>query len=325
MVFIVGGSGFIGSYLARLLAKTGPVVIYDNLSSGKKSFWETDEHADRITLIEGDAKDKSSLLRAMDLSKPSTCIHLASNPDISAAITDPEIDFREGTLITNNVLECCRLAQVSNLVYASGSGVYGDRGGEVLDESAVDDLKPVSTYGASKLAGEALVAAYAYMFGIRAVSLRFANVVGPNQTHGVCFDFMKKLRSDNSRLQVLGDGNQRKSYIHVEDIARFITNWIYSDIKESYEAFNLATLDTITVTEIANICIEVSGYGKDEVPIHYTGGRCGWKGDVPIVVLDSSKARRSGWYNKFRTDEAILKSCLDMYNRIAGGEFDADF
>src|SRR6185437_9048915 len=143
--------------------------------------------------------------------------HLASNPDIARAATEPEIDFYQGTVLTNNVVEAMRRAGVSRILYASGSGVYG----EIGDTEAQEDfgpLIPVSTYGASKLAGEALISSYCSMFGLTACIFRFGNVVGPRQTHGVGFDFVRRLAADPTELRILGDGQQSKSYVHVSDV-----------------------------------------------------------------------------------------------------------
>ena len=148
-------------------------------------------------------------------------IHLASNPDIARAATDPDIDFRQGTCLTNNVLEAMRLSGTMNILYASGSGVYGELG-ELEASEDHGPLIPISTYAASKLAGETLISAYCYMFELSARVFRFGNVVGPRQTHGVGFDFLRRLLSDPSKLRILGDGTQSKSYIHVHDVVEAV-------------------------------------------------------------------------------------------------------
>jgi UDP-glucose 4-epimerase len=176
-------------------------------------------------------------------------IHLASNPDIARAATEPEIDFYQGTALTNNVVEAMRRTGVRRILYASGSGVYGDLG-ELEVQEDYGPLIPVSTYGASKLAGEALISAYCFMFDLSGCAFRFGNVVGPRQTHGVGFDFVRRLRADPSRLSILGDGTQSKSYIHISDVVAAVLH-ANSYCMKPFETFNVATGDYITVTEIA--------------------------------------------------------------------------
>ena len=165
--------------------------------------------------MRGDVGDLDLLIDAMRGSEP--VIHLASNPDIARAATEPSVDFDEGTRLTHQVVEAMRPSSTQRILYASGSGVYGDLG----EYEATEDygpLIPVSTYGASKLAGEALIASYCYMFGLIGCAFRFGNVVGPHQTHGVGFDFLRRLLHDPSQLEILGDGSQSKSYVHVSDV-----------------------------------------------------------------------------------------------------------
>jgi UDP-glucose 4-epimerase len=291
---IVGGAGFIGSHFTdRLLmdSRTTGVVLYDNFSSGRE--WHYEAHVDdpRLTVIRGEVADLEALTASMgghDL-----VIHLASNPDIAKAMTDPRVDFDEGTALTFNVVEAARLAEVGEILYASGSGVYGDLG-EIEAEEDYGPLIPMSTYGASKLAGEAMLSSYAAMFGLRATAFRFGNVVGPRQTHGVGFDFVRRLRRDPSRLDILGDGLQSKSYVHVDDVVSAVL--AMSATRQSpFEVFNIATGDYITVNEIAVLALEVLGLERADVPFRHSGGDRGWKGDVPIVRLSTDRARARGW------------------------------
>jgi UDP-glucose 4-epimerase len=229
-------------------------------------------------------------------------IHLASNPDIARAATEPEVDFYQGTLLTNNVVEAMRRAQTPRLLYASGSGVYGELGLDPVDEDRGPFL-PVSTYGASKLAGEALIASYCAMFGLRACAFRFANVVGPRQTHGVGFDFLRRLTADPRTLRILGDGQQSKSYIHVSDVVEAVLLAL-DQCPEPYQVFNVSTLDAITVTEIAEqavACLQLA----ERPRFDYTGGTRGWKGDVPVVRLNSDRIRALGWRSQRNSREAI--------------------
>lgn len=301
---VIGGAGFIGSSVVkRLLAndETNKVVVYDNLASGSLDRLPQD---DRIDFVEGDVKDVERLTKAAAGSE--ICFLFAANPDIAAAVNDPSIDFREGTLLTQNALEAIRVNGIGRLVYASGSGVYGDIG----EHNASEDhgpLLPISTYGASKLGCEALISAYCHMFGLNASAFRFANVVGPRQTHGVTFDFVRKLLKDPSKLDILGDGSQSKSYIHVEDVIDAML-LIADQAKPGFEVFNVGTDQYITVTEIAELVIKA--LELDGVELAYTGGDRGWKGDVPVVRFSSDKIRARGWDNGHSTPEALTASIL---------------
>jgi len=314
--FIAGGAGFIGSHFTdRLLSDNAPAVtLYDNFSSGRE--WHYDRHrADsRLRVIRGDVKDLDFLTNSMK--GHDVVIHLASNPDIARAATEPEIDFREGTMLTNNVLEAMRRSGTRTILYASGSGVYGDLGElEVVEHHG--PLVPISTYGASKLAGEALISSYCHMFDFTGRAFRFGNVVGPRQTHGVGFDFLRKLMKDRRRLEILGDGTQSKSYIHIRDIVEAVL-LAAERSSERFAVYNVAS-DYITVTEIAGLAAECAGLDPREVQFEYTGGSRGWKGDVPIVRLNTDRIRRLGWVCRMNSREALRDSMKAMLADLKAG------
>jgi UDP-glucose 4-epimerase len=293
---VVGGAGFIGGHAVdRLLGRNDvtKVTIYDNFSSGRE--WHHAHHANdvRLSIVRGDVKDLDALSAA--LRGHDTVIHLASNPDIARAATEPDIDFWEGTFLTNQVVEAMRRADVPTLLYASGSGVYGDIGSVEAHEDHAP-LEPVSTYGASKLSGEVLIAAYCHMFGLRGRAFRFGNVVGPRQTHGVGFDFVRRLLAEPTELQILGDGSQSKSYIHVSDVLNAVFMAETSG-DAPFGVFNVATGDYITVTEIAHLAMKVVGLAPENVKLVYSGGDRGWKGDVPVVRINTDRIRNLGWSN----------------------------
>jgi len=303
--FIIGGAGFIGSHLVRNIFKEesgSEVTVYDNFSSGK--MWHLDEVKDsgNLKIIKGDIKDLDFLKNS--IVGNDTVYHFASNPDISKAIAQPDIDFWEGTYLTNNVLEAMRVNGIKKLLYASGSGIYGDVGHIEIKED-FSPMLPISTYGASKLSCEALISSYCFMFDINASAFRFANVVGPNQTHGIGYDFVKKLLINPFQLEILGDGTQSKSYIYVDDIIKAI-RLVELKYLNNFSYFNVSTLDYISVKEIAEIVINL--LNLKDVQYIYTGGNRGWKGDVPIVRLNSDKIRKFGWKNSFTANEAIVKS-----------------
>jgi UDP-glucose 4-epimerase len=256
--FIIGGAGFIGSHFCDLLlcdTEIAGVTIYDNFSSGREWHYARHLQDPRFRVVRGDVKEATRLVAAM--AGHDTVIHLASNPDIARAATEPDIDFREGTLLTNHVVDAMRLTGARNILYASGSGIYGDLGETEAHEDH-GPIIPVSTYGASKLAGEALISSYSFMFGITACAFRFGNVVGPRQTHGVGFDFIRHLLATPDRLRILGDGSQSKSYIHVSDVIDAVLMAAKS-ADGCFRAYNVATGDYITVREIAELAVEVCG------------------------------------------------------------------
>ena len=318
---VVGGAGFIGGHFAdRLLASEGceRLTVYDNFSSGRE--WHLAAHRTdaRLTVIHDDVRDLEHLAAAVD--GHDTVIHLASNPDIARAMTDPAVDFDQGTLLTHHVAEAARRGGVELVLYASGSGVYGDLGHY---EAAEDygPLVPVSTYGASKLAGEALLASYAAMFGLTARAFRFGNVVGPRQTHGVGFDFIRRLLDDPRRLRILGDGRQSKSYIHVDDVVEAVLH-AAGLATEAFAVFNVATGDYVTVTEIAELAVDVAGLPPGSTRFEYTGGDRGWKGDVPVVRLNTDRIRALGWKNQRTGRQALRASMESMLADAREGRFD---
>ena len=302
--FIVGGAGFIGSHFAdALLARPGyasRVTLFDNFSSGRS--WHYEQHLPdtRLSVVVGEVSDLARLTAAMR--GHDVVIHLASNPDIARAATEPEVDFYQGTLLTNNVVEAMRRTGTRQLLYASGSGVYGELGETPVTEDA-GPFVPVSTYGASKLAGEALIASYCAMFGLIACAFRFANVVGPRQTHGVGFDFLRRLASEPRSLRILGDGQQSKSYIHVGDVVQAVLLGLDGSAAP-FQVFNVSTEDAITVREIADeavACLKLS----QQPEYVFSGGKRGWKGDVPVVRLNSDRMRALGWQSRWSSREAI--------------------
>jgi UDP-glucose 4-epimerase len=320
-VLIVGGAGFIGSHFARrLLARDdiSLVRIFDNFSSGRE--WHLAEVRDdpRLEVVRGDVVDLSELVAAAE--GIDTVIHLASNPDIAAAVANPAIDFDQGTRLTHHVAEAVRQAGVGLVLYASGSGVYGDLG-EVEATEDQGPMVPTSTYGASKLAGEALLASYAFMFGPTVRAFRFGNVVGPHQTHGVGYDFVRRLLREPAHLDILGDGKQSKSYIHVDDvISAVLAAGVAAD--SPFDVYHGATGDYVTVTEIADLAVDVVGLPAGAVEYRYSGGPRGWKGDVPIVRIGTDKIRSLGWANAMSGPEALRSSMTSMAEDAREGRFD---
>jgi len=307
-VFITGGAGFIGSHFTdRLLGDptVRRVTVYDNFSSGRE--WHIQGHLEdrRFQVERGDLRDAERLGSAVK--GHNLVIHLASNPDIARAATEPAVDFDQGTLLTHLVLEAMRKAPgARRILYASGSGVYGDLG-EIAAHEDHGPLNPISTYGASKLAGEAMISSYCHMFGFSGCVFRFANVVGPRQTHGVGLDFVRRLAQDPETLRILGDGKQSKSYIHVSDVveAALLAN---DKAESAYNVYNVATEDYVSVSEIADLAVECLGLPPGSTSFRFTGGSRGWEGDIPVVRMNTARIRALGWSNSMTSREALQAS-----------------
>lgn len=297
-ILVVGGAGFIGGHLCEALSKAGhDVAVYDlklgNDARDLRHLWtHVQEHGDIV-------------------------VHLAANADIARAATDPDIDFEQGTRITRTVLEAMREAGSKHLIYASGSGVYGEYRGRSFREE--DQIRPISPYGASKAASEAMIRAYCHMFGMRADVFRFANVVGPRQTHGVGYDFIRKLKATTDHLWILGDGSQRKSYIHVDDVIAAI-RLVMDKPRDGFDVWNVSTDDTLSVTDIAILATNLMGAARaHNGNFLYTGGDRGWKGDVPILRMDTSKIEELGWKQTRGSMAAMMDALKAMKDEVCQG------
>lgn len=313
-IFISGGGGFIGSHLVTQLLgdkNVQKVVVYDNFTSGTRDHLKGIAGDPRLTITDADIKHLGELTNAMY--GCDTVFHLAANPDIAKAVRFPDIDFWEGTYLTQNILEAMRIVGAKRIFYTSGSGVYGDAPGEAFKES-FGPCFPISTYGASKLACEALISSYCCMFGMTGRAFRFANVVGPKQTHGVGYDFIRRLRANPAELRILGDGTQCKSYIHVADVLSAVLGVFYAldEAPAPYDVFNVATDDYITVTQIAEIACAVANLDAKSVKFQYSGGDRGWKGDVPQVLFNVEKIKATGWRTQRTSAQAMRDAIAAM-------------
>lgn len=313
-VLVVGGAGFIGSYVVDYLLTTRraeSVIVYDNFSAGRQwhlKSWDGDQ---RLRTIAADIYDADLFVAARDVD---VTIHLAANPDIAKAMVEPDIDFRQGTALTQLVLEAIRKGECRRLIYASGSGVYGDTGSNWIREDYAP-MEPISTYGASKLSCEALIASYCHMFGFAASAFRFGNVVGGRQTHGVAYDFIRKLKEDPSHLDILGDGYQSKPYVEVGDVVQAMMIVLDKQAKP-FDVYNVAPNDFATVREIADVVLAELGIAKEKCELRFGSSSRGWKGDVPIVRLLCDKIRAFGWSNRYSSIEAVRHSVRCMLANI---------
>ena len=311
MDLVTGGAGFIGSHLVDALVEQGKKVrVIDNFSSGREEFLAHHEGGGAVEVCRGDLLDRESVIAAMEGIE--TVHHLAANPDIRLGTEVTDTDLKQGTVATYNVLEAMRASGVGRISFASSSAVYGEAGVMPTPED-YGPIMPISLYGASKLASEALITAWAGTFGAQGFIHRFANIVGPRGTHGVIFDFIHKLKRDPSRLEVLGDGNQEKSYMSAHDCVQSMIH-VISLGDEGTVLNNLGTGDTCSVSRIAEIVIEESGL--EGVSIDYTGGKRGWAGDVPKTYLDVSKLLGSGFEPTAMSEQAVRDTARVLISEI---------
>ncbi len=225
--------------------------------------------------------------------------HLAANADVRRGASDTRVDIEQNILATHNILEAMRINGIKNIVFTSTSTIYGEAPMPTAEDYG--PLMPISMYGASKLSCEALICAYCHTFGMKAWIFRFANVIGPNGTHGVIFDFINKLQKNPSELEVLGNGKQEKSYVYVDDCVSAML-FAVKNTKEPVNIFNTGSDDTISVSEIAKMVIHEM---KLNAKIRYTGGSRGWKGDVPRMRLSIRKLKALGWKPKYNSRESV--------------------
>lgn len=313
--FITGGAGFLGSNLTNAILdrNLGSVTVYDNFSTTRRPHFGHRANDPRLTVIEGDVADLPAVTKAV--AGHDVVFHLASNSDIARAATDPLIDFRDGTTLTQMLLEGMRATGVKRILFTSGSGVYGEVPPEPIPE-LYPRMIPISTYGAQKLASEALLSAYSHMFDMVATVFRFANVVGPNMTHGVSHDFVRRLIGDPHRLDVMGDGNQSKPYVHAEDVVDAML-FMQAHQTSGFDVFNVGSQDHLLVREIAEIV--VAEMGLNDVELVFSGGARGWRADVPIYRLNTSKIRALGWSNKRGSRQAVSAAVRSLLAEIAAG------
>jgi len=308
---VTGGAGFIGSHLVDHLIKKGhSVKVYDNLSGGNYAFIKHHEQNKKFAFIKADLQDIKTLRK--ETKNIDMVYHLAANSDISKGISDPSIDYKQTISNTFNLLQCIKENRIKKLFFTSGSGVYGDVG-SIYTKENFGPLIPVSIYGASKLAAEAMIYAFSNFYDIQVWVLRPANIIGPRVTHGVVFDFIKKLKTNPNQLTILGDGKQSKSYLYVLDVIKGI-DIVTTKAKKKVNLFNLASNSYITVNAIADIICKAMHINPKRV---WTGGKIGWKGDVAKVRIDNKKITQLGWKQQYNSRQAVIKTvqtCLNPHS-----------
>ena len=300
-ILVTGGAGFIGSHLCdRLLERGDKVWCVDNLRLGRRCNIAHLETRSDFRFIEMDVLNRADLAALFANARFDAVFHMAANSDIAAGITDIRLDLELNQLTTVAVLEAMQAHDVKRLLFASTSAIFGETDAVLHEDFA--PLRPISFYGASKLAAEAYISVFAYTFGTRAVVLRFPNVVGERATHGVIFDFLRKLKADRSKLQVLGDGKQSKPYLYVRDlIDAILIAWDKADAPLS--VYHAAGIGSTSVREIAEIVVTAAGCM--DTRIIYTGGDRGWLGDVPSFHYDTSRLSTLGWQPRRHSTEAV--------------------
>ena len=305
---IAGGAGFIGSHLTDALLKKGnSVVCVDNFFIGTRRNIEHLQGEPGFTFYEQDLTELDAVMKIFEAEKPDYVFHLAANSDIQASAGDPMIEYKNTYSTTFVLLECMRRTGVKKLFFSSTSAVYGDLMGKEVSEDAVA-LKPISYYGGAKLGSEGIISSYAYMNDMEVLIFRFPNVIGPRLTHGVIFDFVNRLKEDPSHLRILGDGTQSKPYIYVLDLVDAIVRFM--DVPKGVTLYNVGVETQTSVTRIAEIVCEKMGLAG--IPFEYTGGRGGWKGDVPVFAYNLDKIHSTGWAASMTSNEAVAQTVRDV-------------
>jgi UDP-glucose 4-epimerase len=301
-VLVTGAAGFIGSNLVdRLLADGHSVVGYDNFSTGQERFLEAALTHPGFSLVRGDTLDPAALEAAA--AGCSFVFHLAANADVRFGLEHPAKDLHQNTIATFNVLEAARKAGAKGIAFSSTGSVYGEPQVHPTPEDAPFPVQ-TSLYGASKLAGEGLLQAYAEGFGLRAFIFRFVSILGERYTHGHVFDFYKKLKADPTRLAILGDGQQRKSYLYVGDCVEAILT-VIAKAEGNVCIYNLGTDEWCQVNDsVGWIC----GALQLQPAREYSGGTRGWVGDSPFIYLDTRKVRSLGWAPRLSIREGVVKT-----------------
>jgi len=313
IALVTGGAGFIGSHLVdRLVSDGWRVRVLDNFSSGRVENIEHHKDSRDVEILRGDLKnfkEAEEAVRDVDV-----VFHYAANPEVRVSTTNPEIHFNENVVATFNLLEAMRKNDVEELVFASSSSVYGEP--EEIPVSEEAPVRPVSVYGASKAACEDLIHAYTSLYGLRAIILRYANVVGPRLRHGVIYDFMVKLCKNPSQLEILGDGTQRRSYIYIDDAVE-ATLIAYSTMTgKRFEIFNVGSEDYLTVKEVADMVVNVLRLKNVKYVYKPIGHGVGWRGDVKNIALSIDKIKNLGFKPKLDSNEAVRKTALILQKEL---------
>lgn len=300
MILVTGGAGFIGSHLVDWLIERGHEVrVIDNLSSGNPDFVN-----DNAEFIKGDLRNHEDALNSVK--GVDEVWHIAANPDVRVSSQKPAEIYENNILATWNLLEAARREGIERIVFTSTSTVYGET--DVIPTPENHPTIPISVYGASKVAGEALIASYCHTYDMKSWIFRFANVIGRRSRHGVIYDFIMKLNKNPEELEILGNGEQNKSYIYIDDCISAMFHAVERS-DETVNIFNIGSEDQIKVRKIAEIVCEEMGLSPR---FRFTGGDRGWKGDVPVMLLSIERLKELGWRPRYSSEEAVRKTVRDL-------------
>jgi UDP-glucose 4-epimerase len=312
-ILVTGGAGFIGSHIVDRLVDEGyKVRVVDNLSSGRTENLRRHTDSNAIELLIGDLKDPYIALRSVE--NVDAVFHFAANPEVRVSSIDPETHFNENIVATFNLLEAMRKRNVREIVFASSSSVYGEPDEIPVDENA--PIKPVSVYGASKASCETLIHAYSKLYRIKAVILRYANVVGPRLRHGVIWDLINKLIKNPRELEILGDGRQIRSYIYIDD-AMEATMIAWRKTDADYEVYNIGNEDWITVDEVADEIIKIMKLKNVKKIYRPMLHGVGWLGDVKRIALKIEKTKRLGFKPSMSSRETVETTVRKLLEEIS--------
>lgn len=304
--FVTGGAGFIGSNLVDRLVQNGHhVVVYDNFSTGMDRFIHDAIKRPLCQLVKGDTLDLAAVKVAM--SGSDFVFHLAANADVRFGLEHPQKDLEQNTIATFNVLEAMRSNEIRRIAFSSTGSVYGEPQVFPTPEEAPFPTQ-TSLYGASKLAGEGLIEAFCVGFGMKACIFRFVSIVGERYSHGHVFDFCKSLRKDGTRLRVLGDGKQRKSYLYIQDCIDAILTAVDKAHMHSDNPVQIFNLGTDEYCDVNQSIGWITEHLAVKPQLDYTGGERGWIGDNPFIFLDCNKIRSYGWSPKLSIREGIVRT-----------------
>lgn len=300
---VTGGAGFIGSHICKRLVKEGNVVVaVDNLSNGSLDNLKELDGSPLFSFYQLDVNNTIKLRGIFDKQPFDMVFHLAANADVSRGEESPVVDFENTLQTTLNVLEMMRIYEIKKFFFASSSTVYGNAEDRLQEFRSI--MRPISHYGAAKLASEAFVSSYSHLHDFQVWIARFCNAVGPNMDHGVIPDLIKKLKTKPESLEVFGDGTQTKPFIWIDDLVDGVMTLI-EKTDAPYNTYLVGVDSNVTVNEIAQIVMDEVGV---HVPIHYGGRYSGWKGDVKKYQYDVSRLRLLGWTPKYTAEEAVRKA-----------------
>jgi UDP-glucose 4-epimerase len=309
---VTGGLGFIGGHLLdRLVSLNNQVLVLDNQSLGMRGNISQSLRNKNIQFTLGDCTNPSDVKEIMK--DVDVVFHLAANPEVRLELNDPQTCFKHNVYATHILLEELRRSDIHTIVFTSTSTVYGDA--DIIPTPEDHPTRPISIYGASKLASEALITAYAYTYNKKAIILRLANVVGPRSSHGVIYDFIIKLKRDPTKLEILGDGTQTKSYLHINDCVNAMLTTLQKT-KEQVSTLNIGSEDQVNVKDIAKIIMEEMRLNN--IAFSFTGGvdgGRGWKGDVKNMLLDVSRIKALGWSPRYTSADAVRKTVRALLDR----------